>query len=79
MSSTAPDSPQAENIVLIHGMWMTPHSWQGWVEVTESKEYPGRTHFTAGMAGWEEVADYALNWAREHAQKPERSEVETPA
>jgi len=34
---------------------------------TESKEYPGRTHFTAGMDGWEEVADYALNWALEHA------------
>ena len=34
---------------------------------TESKEYPGRTHLTAGMDGWEEVADYALNWALEHA------------
>jgi pimeloyl-ACP methyl ester carboxylesterase len=34
---------------------------------TESKEYPGRTHFTAGMDGWEEVADYALNWALEHS------------
>jgi len=48
---------------------------------TESKEYPGRTHFTAGMDGWEEVADHALNWALEHVQtttaKP--SEVETPA
>lgn len=32
---------------------------------TESKEYPGRTHFTAGMDGWEEVADDALNWALE--------------
>jgi pimeloyl-ACP methyl ester carboxylesterase len=35
--------------------------------VTESKEYPGRTHFTAGMDGWEAVADDALNWAVEHA------------
>jgi pimeloyl-ACP methyl ester carboxylesterase len=34
---------------------------------TELKEYPGRTHFTAGMDGWEEVADDALNWALEHA------------
>jgi pimeloyl-ACP methyl ester carboxylesterase len=36
--------------------------------VTESKEYAGRTHFTAGMDGWEEVADDALNWALEHAR-----------
>ena len=34
---------------------------------TELKEYPGRTHFTAGMDGWEEVADYALEWAVRHA------------
>jgi pimeloyl-ACP methyl ester carboxylesterase len=47
--------------------------------VTDSKEYPGRTHFTAGMAGWEEVADYALDWALEHARTPQRSEMETPA
>src|SRR5205807_9311963 len=34
---------------------------------TDSREYPGRTHFMAGMDGWEEIADYALNWALEHA------------
>jgi len=33
--------------------------------VTELKEFPGRSHFTVGQAGWEEVADYALNWAVE--------------
>ena len=31
MSSTASDQPQAETIVLIHGMWMTPLSWESWV------------------------------------------------
>ena len=31
MSSTASDRPQAETIVLIHGMWMTPLSWEHWV------------------------------------------------
>ena len=31
MSSTASDQPQAETIVLIHGMWMTPLSWEHWV------------------------------------------------
>ena len=36
--------------------------------VTELKEYPGRTHFTAGMDGWEAVADDALNWALEQTR-----------
>jgi len=31
--------------------------------VVEYKEYPGRPHFVVGAPGWEEVADYALEWA----------------
>lgn len=31
--------------------------------VTDFKEFPGRTHYTIGEPGWEEVADYALTWA----------------
>jgi alpha-beta hydrolase superfamily lysophospholipase len=31
--------------------------------VVEYKEFPGRSHFTIGQPGWEEVADYALDWA----------------
>jgi pimeloyl-ACP methyl ester carboxylesterase len=38
---------------------------------TELKEYPGRPHFMAGLDGWEELADTALNWALEHARTPE--------
>jgi hypothetical protein len=34
---------------------------------TELKEYPGRPHHMAGLDGWDEIADYALNWALEHA------------
>lgn len=30
--------------------------------------FPGRSHFTIGEAGWEEVADYALDWAIENAR-----------
>jgi pimeloyl-ACP methyl ester carboxylesterase len=41
---------------------------------TELKEYPDRPHFMAGMDGWEEVADYALNWALEHQQAPAASQ-----
>jgi alpha-beta hydrolase superfamily lysophospholipase len=35
---------------------------------TELKEYAGRPHFMAGLDGWEEIADYALNWALEHVR-----------
>jgi pimeloyl-ACP methyl ester carboxylesterase len=35
--------------------------------ITEYKEYPGRAHFTMKQEGWEEIADYALSWATEHA------------
>jgi pimeloyl-ACP methyl ester carboxylesterase len=34
--------------------------------VTDYKEFPERTHYTLGQAGWEEVADYALTWAESH-------------
>jgi pimeloyl-ACP methyl ester carboxylesterase len=33
------------------------------VAVTELKTFPGRSHYTLGQAGWEEVADFALDWA----------------
>jgi pimeloyl-ACP methyl ester carboxylesterase len=35
--------------------------------ITELKEFPGRSHYTLGQEGWEEVADYALDWALRHA------------
>jgi alpha-beta hydrolase superfamily lysophospholipase len=31
--------------------------------ITAYKEFPGRSHYTLGQEGWEEVADYALAWA----------------
>jgi pimeloyl-ACP methyl ester carboxylesterase len=31
--------------------------------ITAFKEFPGRPHFTGAVDGWEEVADYALEWA----------------
>jgi pimeloyl-ACP methyl ester carboxylesterase len=37
--------------------------------LTEYKEFPGRSHYTVGQEGWEEVADYALDWAVEHARE----------
>ena len=39
--------------------------------LTETYEFPDRPHFTCGLPGWEEVADYALEWAMSHA-RPEQ-------
>jgi pimeloyl-ACP methyl ester carboxylesterase len=38
--------------------------------VTDYKEFPGRSHYTCGERGWEQVADYALEWARANATRP---------
>ena len=35
--------------------------------ITEVKEYEGRAHLLPAQDGWEEVADYALDWALAHA------------
>jgi non-heme chloroperoxidase len=32
----------------------------------EYKEFEGRTHHIVGQSGWEEVADYSLDWAEKH-------------
>jgi pimeloyl-ACP methyl ester carboxylesterase len=36
--------------------------------ITELKEYEGRAHLLPAQDGWEEVADYALEWAMSHAR-----------
>ena len=36
--------------------------------VTDYKEFEGRSHWIVGQQGWEEVADFALDWAVEHAR-----------
>ena len=40
--------------------------------VTEVKEFDG-PHLLPAAPGWEEVADYALDWALEHARTAERA------
>jgi len=37
--------------------------------VTELKEFPERSHFTIGERGWEQVADYALEWSAKQAAR----------
>ncbi len=34
--------------------------------ITDFKEFPNRSHYTLGEPGWEEAADYALEWAADH-------------
>ncbi len=36
--------------------------------ITTYREFPGRSHFTIGEPGWEEVADFALDWALDNAR-----------
>jgi pimeloyl-ACP methyl ester carboxylesterase len=37
--------------------------------VTEYTEFAGRCHFTCGQDGWEPLADYALSWATQKAER----------
>jgi pimeloyl-ACP methyl ester carboxylesterase len=37
--------------------------------ITEIREYPGKAHLLPAQEGWEEIADYALAWALDHAGK----------
>jgi hypothetical protein len=34
---------------------------------TDYKEFAGRSHWTFGEPEWEQVADYALEWALAHS------------
>jgi pimeloyl-ACP methyl ester carboxylesterase len=36
--------------------------------VTDYREFPNRTHHTVGQKGWEEVADFAIQWASMNAR-----------
>ena len=36
--------------------------------LTDTYEFPDRSHFTGVEPGWEKVADYALDWATSHAR-----------
>src|ERR671917_2360242 len=38
--------------------------------ITEVKEFEGFAHLLPAREGWEEIADYALRWALEHAAQP---------
>lgn len=41
--------------------------------VIDYREFPGRTHRLVSQDGWEEIAEYALTWAVEHAEAGTRT------
>jgi alpha-beta hydrolase superfamily lysophospholipase len=42
--------------------------------VTEYKEFQDRTHFIIGQSGWQDVANYSLDWARDQELITEREQ-----
>jgi pimeloyl-ACP methyl ester carboxylesterase len=44
---------------------------------TVLREYADRPHLTAGVVGWEEIADYALDWTTHHLSPAKQAGVET--
>ena len=57
----SPEPTAAETVVLIHGFWVTPRSWEHWIA--------RGPHLLPAWPGWEQVADYALDWALRHARQ----------
>jgi pimeloyl-ACP methyl ester carboxylesterase len=60
------------------------------IATTEYKEFPGRAHFLIAQDGWQEVADYALDWVHDQELLKQREarrivrelharHIETPA
>ncbi|MFC8296939.1 alpha/beta hydrolase [Micromonospora orduensis] len=43
--------------------------------LTAYEEFPGRSHFTVGQDGWEDIADYALDWALRAAALPREATI----
>jgi alpha-beta hydrolase superfamily lysophospholipase len=44
--------------------------------ITALKEYPSRSHYTFAEHGWEEVADFALDWAENPTANPAASKAD---
>jgi pimeloyl-ACP methyl ester carboxylesterase len=40
--------------------------------ITEYMEFPGRTHFIICQSGWQQVANFALDWARDQEMLKQR-------
>ena len=47
--------------------------------ITEVEEFDGRAHLLPSQDGWEEVADYALDWALANAGRTDAEGAVEPA
>jgi pimeloyl-ACP methyl ester carboxylesterase len=47
-------------------------AYRGSIATTEYREFPGRTHFMIAQSGWQEVADYAIDWVRDQEMLKQR-------
>jgi pimeloyl-ACP methyl ester carboxylesterase len=45
-------------IVLIHGLWMTPHSWRGWIDKFTAAGYPVHAPAWPGVCELDEELDH---------------------
>ncbi len=79
--SAAGNQTTKPTIVLIHGLWLTPTSWEGGNQQGELAKVrsgihrghrlqgiPQQPHHTVGQKGWQEVADHPIQWAAKHAR-----------
>jgi pimeloyl-ACP methyl ester carboxylesterase len=46
--------------------------------LTGYREFPGRSHYTLGQDGWEELADYAVDWATKNATRTRSGDDHEP-
>src|SRR5215210_5422901 len=51
MSANTPNTTAPDTVVLIHGLWMTPRSWEKWAELYEERGYKVLAPAWPGMEG----------------------------
>ena len=64
-----PTAARPDTIVLVHGLWMTPRSWEGWVEHYKAKGYQV---VTPGYPGFE-IEVEALRENPDDHRQPDRA------
>ena len=68
------DTPRPDTVVLVHGLWMTPRSWEHWVEHYQAK---GFTVLTPGYPGFD-IEVEALRENPDDHRQPDRARDRRP-
>jgi alpha-beta hydrolase superfamily lysophospholipase len=78
-------SPSATHIVLIHGLWLPPHSWSGWIEryraagcTVHAPAWPGVSDIDEELDHTKAPDDVGIAAATEHFAKVVRGLSEPP-